>query len=102
MSIKVKEIKIMIKVKTELNQIITFEERDGTLVASIELQVAQIKQTYYQDMMDIIKVLKLDNISDTVREILEDKLEEHKDYLINDLTSYCDNHIPTYAELIKE
>ena len=92
----------MIKIKTELNQIITFEEKDGTLVASMELQIAPINQTYYQEMVDIMKVLKLDNIPDTVCETLEDKLEDYKDYLISDLTSYCDEHITSYAEIIKE
>lgn len=92
----------MIKVKTKLNQIITFEEKDGELVASMELQLEPIKLSCYPEMVDIMQVLKLDNIPDSVRETLEEKLEDHKDSLMNELGSYCEENIDVYCELIKD
>ena len=92
----------MIKIKTELNQIITFEEKDGILVASMELQVEPIKESYYQEMFDIIQVLKFDNIPNSVRSTLEEKLEDYKDSLIDGLVNYCTEHISTYAEIVEE
>lgn len=92
----------MIKVKTKLNQIITFEEKDGVVVASMELQLEPIKVSYYPEMVDIMQVLKLDNIPDSVREVLEGKLEDHKDSLMNELSCYCEENIDIYCELIED
>lgn len=93
----------MIKVKTELNQIITFEEKDGTLVASMGLQIAPVKETYYQEMLNIMQVLKLDNIPINVRSILEEKLDDYKDLLVDGLVDYCTRHIiNSYTDIIEE
>ena len=93
----------MIKVKTELNQIITFEEKDGILVASMQLQIGPVKESYYQEMLNIIQVLKLDNIPINVRSILEDKLEDYKNSLVDGLVNYCTEHIiDSYTDLIDE
>lgn len=93
----------MIKVKTELNQIITFEEKNETLVASMELQIAPINQTYYQEMLNIIQVLKLDNIPINVRSILEEKLDDYKNLLVDGLVDYCTRHIiDSYTDIVEE
>ena len=81
----------MIKVKTELNQIITFEEKDGILVASMQLQIEPVKESYYQEMLNIRQVLKLDNIPINVRSILEEKLDDYKDSLVDGLVNYLQN-----------
>ena len=92
----------MIKVKTELNQIITFEEKDGILVASMELQIVPVKESYYQEMLNIMQVLKLD-IPINVRSILEQKLDDYKDLLVDGLVDYCTRHIiNSYTDIIEE
>lgn len=92
----------MIKIKTELNQFITFVEENEMLVAKMRLEVEPIEQSWYREMVDIMKVLKLNDIPISVREILTDKLEDHKDSLIRELTSYCEDHITSYAEIVEE
>ncbi len=92
----------MIKIKTTLNDIITFEEKDNMLIATMQLKISPSQQTYYKELCDIQETLKIDNLSDTVREILNDKSEEYKDDLIDALNSYCNERFDTYCELVED